>query len=100
MELLSTYPFKGNVRELKNILERIYIMSDKQIIEPDDLHLIENNISNYNFWEETRSFKEKREEFERKYLETQLKKFNYNISKTALALQLQVSNLSRKLKQL
>ncbi|MCK4957430.1 MAG: hypothetical protein KAS49_07315 [Candidatus Cloacimonetes bacterium] len=42
----------------------------------------------------------KKAEFERKYLSAQLKLHNASISNTAKALGLQVSNLSRKLKEL
>jgi two-component system response regulator PilR (NtrC family) len=37
MELLMNYPWKGNVRELEHIVERVVLLSDKEIIMPEDL---------------------------------------------------------------
>ena len=39
VEVLSRYPFPGNVRELENILERACTLADGDIIEPEDLQL-------------------------------------------------------------
>ncbi len=39
INLLSRYPFPGNVRELENILERACTLADGEYIEPDDLQL-------------------------------------------------------------
>ena len=37
MRLLIDYPWKGNVRELENIIERVALLVDKQEITPSDL---------------------------------------------------------------
>jgi PAS domain S-box-containing protein len=37
MELLCRYDYPGNVRELHNILERSFVLTDSQVIRPDDL---------------------------------------------------------------
>ena len=39
MEMLKSYPFPGNVRELENILERAITLSDGSVIHANDLHL-------------------------------------------------------------
>jgi two-component system response regulator PilR (NtrC family) len=39
MELLASYRFPGNVRELENILERAFTLSEGRIIETDDIHI-------------------------------------------------------------
>ena len=39
IETLCGYDFPGNVRELKNIIERSLIESDGEAIEPEHLHL-------------------------------------------------------------
>jgi len=98
---LQSWEFKGNVRELRNFIERLYILIPQTVIKREDiteLGVIKQPDSN--FWNETLSLKEKRKEFETKYLSIQLKMNDGNISKTAKALDLQVSNLSRKLKEL
>jgi two-component system nitrogen regulation response regulator NtrX len=52
------------------------------------------------FWQETRNFQDAKRDFEYKYLSRQLQLYGGNISKTAQALGLQQSNLSRKLGEL
>jgi len=37
LEAMIRYPWKGNVRELKNVIERLLIMTDKDAIEKKDL---------------------------------------------------------------
>ncbi len=101
LEYLQNQSFPGNVRELKNLIERLYIVSEEDII---DLSLISNFHNSHrnkdNFWEDTTNYSDKRNEFEKKYLQTQLEKYDFNVSKTSQALGLQQSNLSRKIKEL
>ncbi len=98
---LQSWEFKGNIRELRNFIERLYILVPKTVIGPEDIkNLGISKQPDSNFWNETLSLKEKRKEFETRYLLIQLKMNDGNISKTAKALDLQVSNLSRKLKEL
>ena len=99
---LLNYEWPGNVRELRNLIERIAILlpnnPDKisSIIKeslkaPDIKNLpIETSLSV--------PLKEARENFEKEYLSTQLKKFNGNISKTAEFIGMERSALHRKLK--
>jgi DNA-binding NtrC family response regulator len=37
MELMMTYPWPGNIRELENLIERLVILKGQGIIEPRDL---------------------------------------------------------------
>ena len=101
---LLNYEWPGNVRELRNLIERIAILS------PDNADKISNiikeslktsdikNISSENSL--SVPLKEARENFEKEYLTTQLKKFNGNISKTADFIGMERSALHRKLKGL
>jgi two-component system, NtrC family, nitrogen regulation response regulator NtrX len=98
--VMQSWQFKGNVRELKNCLERIYILSEKREIKAEDLVSSFEKESSINFWNETKQYKDKKREFEIRYLTAQLKLFDWNLSKTAEQLGLQVSNLSRKIKEL
>lgn len=101
IQKLQSMQLKGNVRELKNIIERIYIMCEKNEVVADDIDkLILSKETKTNFWNETLSFNEKKREFEIKYLSRQLNLNDGSISQTAESLDLQVSNLSRKLKKL
>ena len=101
---LLQYDWPGNVRELRNLIERIAILlpdSDdkisniiKESLKTTDIKdtLSENSLSV--------PLKEARENFEKEYLTTQLKKFNGNISKTASFIGMERSALHRKLKGL
>ena len=101
---LLNYEWPGNVRELRNLIERIAILS------PDNSDKISNiikeslktaDISNFEPENPSSStLKEARENFEKEYLTTQLKKFNGNISKTANFIGMERSALHRKLKGL
>ncbi|MBC8383968.1 MAG: sigma-54-dependent Fis family transcriptional regulator [Candidatus Cloacimonetes bacterium] len=100
MRELHSWIFKGNVRELKNLIERIYILIDKNNITDQDVINLSLVSKDIDFWNQTTNFKAKRREFETKYLLTQLKLNNGSLSKTAEILGLQISNLSRKVKEL
>ena len=101
---LLNYDWPGNVRELRNLIERIAILSPdtpekisniiKESLKTPDIKTtpVENSLSV--------PLKEARENFEKEYLTTQLKKFNGNISKTAEFIGMERSALHRKLKGL
>ncbi|MDD4687185.1 MAG: sigma-54 dependent transcriptional regulator [Candidatus Cloacimonetes bacterium] len=105
LKLMQSYRYPGNVRELKNIMERIYLLCDKEKLQAEDIYgLIPDGSAtkkaNDDFWKQTDNFQDKKKEFETRYLSEQLKLHGGNISKTAEALNLQQSNLSRKLNEL
>ncbi len=101
---ILNHDWKGNVRELRNLIERI------AILQPDTKDKISNIVKeslksdNYDdkITENSLSvpLKEARENFEKEYLTIQLKKFNGNISKTANFVGMERSALHRKLKGL
>ncbi len=104
MELLVNYPWPGNVRELKNIIERLVIMvPDKQITER---HLPTATFSrktaeprqNTALIAEVATFREAKEEFEKDFLIQKLEENDWNISKTAESIEIERSNLHRKIK--
>ena len=105
--LLYSYNWPGNIRELRNLVERITILSLNE--EQKDTNLLLNDIliekpenNEANKFNNTLTYplKEAREEFEKNYLITQLKKNHGNISKTANFIGMERSALHRKLKSL
>ena len=104
---LLNYDWPGNIRELRNLIERVTILSvhenkrDINQILTDILNENPNTI-NDNSLINTLSYplKEAREQFETNYLTSQLKKNNGNISKTADFIGMERSALHRKLKSL
>ena len=101
---LLNYEWPGNVRELRNLIERIAILSPdnkdkissiiKESLKTPDIFTDQSETSL------SIPLKEARENFEKEYLSTQLKKFNGNISKTADFIGMERSALHRKLKGL
>lgn len=105
LELVSGYHFPGNVRELKNIMERMYLLCDKDLLGKEDIaNLIPygdfKTSGDAHFWMETKNYQDKKRDFEIRYLKEQLKLHQGSISRTAEALGLKQSNLSRKLGEL
>jgi len=101
---LINYNWPGNVRELRNLIERIGILSPNNeekisnIIKESLKTSQEENLKAENSL--SIPLKEARENFEKEYLTTQLKKFGGNISKTAKFVGMERSALHRKLKGL
>ena len=102
---LLNYDWPGNVRELRNLIERIAILSPGND-EEKTLDIIKESLSksaNESFSvAENLSvpLREARENFEKEYLISQIKKFGGNISKTAKFVGMERSALHRKLKLL
>ena len=102
---LLNYNWPGNIRELRNLIERVTILSQGKD-EDNILNIIKESLTQ----SETEKFtitetldfplREARENFEKEYLVTQLKKFSGNISKTARFVGMERSALHRKLKLL
>ena len=101
---ILSHNWKGNVREPRNLIERIAILQPetkekvssiiKESLKADNFEdkMTENSLSI--------PLKEAREKFEKEYLTIQLKKFNGNISKTANFVGMERTALHRKLKGL
>ena len=106
---LQSYDWPGNVRQLRNIIERTLIMApgDRvQCIEVDLLppEIIDNQgtvgVSTASMAIMGSPLREARESFEREYLKIQIRRFSGNISRTASFIGMERSALHRKLKAL
>tara|TARA_Y100001958_G_C21220129_1_gene545479 strand:+ start:736 stop:2094 length:1359 start_codon:yes stop_codon:yes gene_type:complete len=102
---ILNYDWPGNVRELRNLVERIIILSPGQnqdkINEIIKESLNKSSTQEFNISENLSfTLREARENFEREYLSSQLKKYSGNISKTAKFVGMERSALHRKLKLL
>ncbi|MBN2063917.1 MAG: sigma-54-dependent Fis family transcriptional regulator [Sedimentisphaerales bacterium] len=102
LDLLAAYNWPGNVRELENLMERVAILSEQDVISPD---LIRN-------WLDTGSIENDQEcagievrqirplaELEREAIEHTLEKFDGHRQKTAEALGIGIRTLGLKLKK-
>ena len=101
---ILNHDWHGNVRELRNLIERIAILQpntqDKISNIIKESLKSSNSIGKVNENSLSVPLKEAREKFEKEYLTIQLKKFNGNISKTATFVGMERSALHRKLKGL
>jgi two-component system nitrogen regulation response regulator NtrX len=104
--LMQTMGWPGNVRQLKNLIERVLILGedagpiearelpkDEEIAGEDDRVVLSGALA-------TLPLREAREAFEREYLLTQINRFGGNISRTASFVGMERSALHRKLKSL
>lgn len=103
---LMQYQWNGNVRELRNFVERIVNMpSGEQISRADILKFWKNDSNKAVFTEEKNTSKYKpfhdaKREFEKSYITQALKDHNGRVAETAKALELDRSWLYRKMKEL
>lgn len=109
MASLQSYGWPGNVRQLRNVIDWILIMSGgspEQPVTADTLPPdIVMNVPVAIGWEKggevlSLSLKEARELFERRYLSAQISRFGGNVSKTAAFVGMERTALHRKLRSL
>ena len=99
---ILNHNWHGNVRELRNLIERIAILQPNS--KDKISNIIKESLKNTSFDNQITEnslsvpLKEAREKFEKEYLTIQLKKFNGNISKTANFVGMDRTALHRKLK--
>ena len=101
---LRRYNWPGNLRELKNLVQRMLILGKSDVIEVDEVETAlskqdvdgQNNVTtNFDL-----PLREARERFEKAYLEYQLKQANGSVSKIARVVGMERTHLYRKLKSL
>jgi len=106
LDLLVRYPWPGNVRELENLMERLVILTEKDVVEPEDLPARFRN--NYNltsgdesldFPEEGVNLPEAVQNFERRLILAALEKANWVRSRAAQLLHLNRTTLIEKMKK-
>ena len=97
VEALQTYRWPGNVRELKNLIERMMILSPTEEIRREDLPAEIRDRFDEGIAPDA-PLRIARDDFERRYILAALKRHRGNVSRTAEALDLERSNLYRKLR--
>ncbi|MBI5049425.1 MAG: sigma-54-dependent Fis family transcriptional regulator [Nitrospirae bacterium] len=97
LNALINYDWHGNVRELKNTIERFVIMNTSEVI---DIKEVPSFIVQETDYAALKTLREAREQFEKDFIIKKLQDNNWNVSKTAEELQIERSNLHRKIKAL
>lgn len=104
LALLSTYPWRGNVRELHNAVERLIVLSDEDEITKDDVDLFSNpgaapKDSIAYLVDQHPTISDFRDAAEAAFLRRKLIEFDGNISRMSESIDLQRSNIYAKLKK-
>ena len=107
MAALQAYDWPGNVRQLRNVVERTIILTPRDRIGRIEADMLPGEIIHTNGGSDLGGsalmgvpLREARENFEREYLRVQIRRFSGNISKTAAFIGMERSALHRKLKLL
>ena len=105
LAVMQVYSWPGNVTQLRNMIDWLLIMCDKEVITDADLPPEISGKSNTQTASDLDNvvglpLKAARERFETQYLLSQLSRFNGNISKTASFIGMERSALHRKMKSL
>jgi DNA-binding NtrC family response regulator len=104
MAMMESYSWPGNVREMRNIIERIAILCDQQVIEPQHLPpeiqrtpSVGSVSTLPDNWEEFKRFKQQARDaavlnLERQFLSQALRRCDGNVSKAAEEVGMQRTN--------
>jgi two-component system nitrogen regulation response regulator NtrX len=95
---LQAHSWMGNVRELRNFVERLYILTPGDFVDVHDLKIAGLSAEASAGASTEGTFRGARAEFERDFLLQKISEFGGNISKTAEAIGLERSYLHRKIK--
>lgn len=95
IKILEAYDWPGNIRELRNVIERLVIMTSSNTIAAKNIVVGGTARSDYFAFN---TLKEARESFEKDFITKKLEENSWNISKTAEILDVERSNLHRKIK--
>jgi len=105
VEALQQHHWPGNIRELRNLLERLLIMVPRPVIDGSDVEMfLQVRKGGTHFSSSVgkgyQTLRDARSAFERVFITTKLRDNDWNVSKTADILQIERSHLHRKIKLL
>ncbi len=85
MRVMEAYSWPGNVRELEHLVERFSVMHSSPVVRVEDLpaYMAEDSASASDGFSEDLGFREARREFERRYLESALRRNDGNMARAA-----------------
>jgi len=105
LELLKKYTWPGNIRELKNFIERINIMSDEEEISIETVkYYLKETVTQVTATKNNEysdmKLNDAKDKFEKQFIIQKLEQSDYNISRAAETLGIYPSNLHGKIKKL
>jgi two-component system, NtrC family, nitrogen regulation response regulator NtrX len=102
VEELMKLEWRGNVRELHNVIERLVIMSDGEITENEVMSFAvprKSRRAEESLFDRYEKFQDFKDYSEREFIEKKLRKNNWNITKTAEEIDIQRSHLYNKIEK-
>jgi two-component system response regulator HydG len=99
MQFLMNYDYPGNIRELRNIIERLVVLSEEGKICKNNLPEVQKIDHSFIDFDSIRPLKEIRKEFEAKYIEQVLEQCEYNLSEAAKKMDISRRQLFNKTKE-
>jgi len=100
IEVLQGYDWFGNVRELKNTIERIVIMNAKEKVTADDLPEMDINDATPALSFRFPTFKDATDAYQREFIQHKLAEFAGNVAKAADDMGVDRSHLYRRMRSL
>jgi len=97
--LTKSYTWPGNIRELKNLMERLSILTKADEIGIEDIRAAIPDRSEGFVIDKAAGLKEAKENFERNFIRHALRNNRNNVSETAAALKVERSNLYKLIKR-
>ena len=101
-EELKSMRWGGNIRELRNVIERLVILCEAKITEEEVRMFVTNTHAKEtptNLFDQFDKFQDFKEHIEKLFIEHKLRKFAWNVSKTAEVLDIQRSHLYNKIEK-
>ena len=100
LQALRNYDWPGNIRELQNLVERLMIMCSSDVVGVDDLppHIQSPTPQTSLNLEPGMTLREVKESVERRFIAEALRRNDWNISQTAKELDIDRTNLHKKIK--
>ena len=98
MDVLLNYDYPGNVRELKNIIERMIVLAENEKLTIQDISqydIFSNTCHNNNSW----SLRDVRQAAERNHIVKMLESFDFDMDETAAALEITSRQLYNKVNE-
>lgn len=103
LKSLALRAWPGNIRELRNLVERLVILSSEKIISREETEMFKPDGKppsvKTDLFEACSSFEEFKNYSEKMFLESKLNQYNWNVAVTAKELKMQRSNLYKKLEK-
>jgi two-component system nitrogen regulation response regulator NtrX len=101
VKTFQDYYWPGNIRELKNAVERLMIMISSDVISKRDVDALgmlgQQVLKEYDYFSH-KTLKDARDAFEKDFIIRKLQENNWNVSKTAEVIDVERSNLHKKIK--